>query len=85
MQADVAPINSFATRATTPGAKVVTGDFNKDGRTDIALTGPSAWGSLPVAFSNGDGSFTVTNAPINSFATWAATPSVVVVGKRAAQ
>lgn len=26
------------------------GDFNGVGRTDIALTGPNGWGSVPVAF-----------------------------------
>ncbi|MDP9360628.1 MAG: VCBS repeat-containing protein [Acidobacteriota bacterium] len=66
-------IANFASWATTAGAKPLAGDFNGDGRTDIALTGPSGWATLPVAFSNGNGSFNVTNQPIAGFATWAAT------------
>ena len=47
------------------GAKPVAGDFNKDGLADIALVGGVGWGSVPVAFSYGDGSFRVTNAPVD--------------------
>lgn len=68
-----APIANFAAWAATSNAKPLLGDFNGDGRTDIALTGPNAWGSLPVAFSNGNGTFNVTNAAIVNFAAWAAT------------
>jgi Zn-dependent metalloprotease len=53
------------------GAKALTGDFNGDDRTDIALTGPSSWDTLPVAFSKGDGRFDVKNERIDNFATWA--------------
>ena len=67
------PISNFAVWATTTNAKPLGGDFNGDGRTDVALTGPSGWGTLPVAFSNGDGNFTVTNQSIANFASWAAT------------
>ena len=74
-----ATINNFATWAATPGVRVVTGDFNGDGRTDLAAFGGAGWGSVPVALSNGNGSFAVVNAPINNFATWAATPGVQVV------
>jgi hypothetical protein len=57
--------SSFPAYATQ-GALAVAGDFNHDGYGDIALAGgvvPSTdapWGSIPVAFSNGDGSFRVT-------------------------
>ncbi|HKG78398.1 MAG TPA: VCBS repeat-containing protein [Pyrinomonadaceae bacterium] len=67
------PIVNFAVWAATTNAKPLVGDFNGDGRTDVALTGPTGWGSLPVAFSNGDGTFNVTNQPIVNFAVWAAT------------
>ena len=71
--------SDFATWAATPSVHVLTGDFNGDNRTDVALTGVSGWASLPVAFSNGNGSFGVTNSGVGSFATWAATPGVKVV------
>jgi hypothetical protein len=58
------PSPSFAIWANDPEAKTVWADFNGDGRTDIALLGGYDWWTLPVAFSSGDGDFTVTNAPI---------------------
>jgi hypothetical protein len=54
-------VPDFPYFATLAGAKPVSGDFNGDGVSDIALTGGAGWGSLPVAFSNGNGSFNVTN------------------------
>ena len=44
-----------------------TGDFDGDTLDDIALTGPVGWGTIPVALSNGDGSFTVTNVAVTDF------------------
>src|SRR5262245_57250430 len=38
--------------------------------TDIALTGRPGWSPVPVAFSRGDGSFTVTNRDVSTFAAW---------------
>src|SRR5256714_1279887 len=70
------PVGSFAAWAATPNVKVVVGDFNGDGRTDLALTGGSGWTTLPVAFSNGDGTFNITNLPIANLAGWATTPKV---------
>jgi subtilisin family serine protease len=72
-------IPNFGTWATTPGAKILTGDFNGDGRTDIALAGGNGWTTVPIAFSNGNGSFTVTNAPNAYLPTWANTPNVKIV------
>jgi hypothetical protein len=69
-------VAEFAGWSATPGVQVLTGDFNGDGRTDIALTGVAAWASIPVAFSNGDGTFNVTNAPAADFASWAAETGV---------
>jgi FG-GAP-like repeat len=68
------PVTNFAAWAATPGVTALTGDFNGDGRTDIALVGGAGWATIPVATSNGDGSFTVTNLPVSNFAGWAATP-----------
>ena len=55
-------ITNFGLWASTD-AKTVTGDFNRDGRTDIALVGGPGWTTIPVAFSNGNGTFNVTNQP----------------------
>jgi hypothetical protein len=75
------PITNFAGWAATANAQAIVGDFNGDGLADVALTGPSGWSTLPVAFSNGDGTFNVTNLPITNFAGWATTPNVhVLVG-----
>jgi FG-GAP-like repeat len=53
----------FAAVAFQAGAnKVVVGDFDGDGVDDLAATGGPGWGTLPVAFSNGDGTFRTTNA-----------------------
>jgi hypothetical protein len=59
---------------------VVTGDFNGDGRTDIAAVGANGWQRLPVALSNGDGSFQVVNEPSGTFQTWASQTKAVVTG-----
>jgi len=62
---------------TTQG-RTVMGDFNGDGLADLAVTGGSGWGSLPVAFSTGSGgSFNITNIGIDSFAGWASTSGVL--------
>lgn len=67
------PVDSFGYLATR-NATVLAGDFDSDGRTDIALTGGTDWESIPVAFSNGTGSFTFTNEPIEHFGPLAAHP-----------
>ncbi len=72
-------IDTFATLATSPGVQIVSGDFNGDGRTDLAAIGAANWASVPVAFSNGNGSFTVTNSVIDTFATLATSPGVKVL------
>jgi V8-like Glu-specific endopeptidase len=71
--------SAFAGLATTAGAKVVPGDFNGDGRTDLALTGVSAWTTLPVAFSTGSGAFNVTNLANSTFPALAATAGAKLV------
>jgi Zn-dependent metalloprotease len=57
--------------------RVVEKDFNRDGRSDVALTGVVGWNTLPVAFSNGNGTFSVTNTYVGDFASWA-TGAVVI-------
>src|SRR5687768_10202932 len=44
-------VGDFAIWATTPNVKPIVGDFNADGKADVALTGAAGWGSVPVAFS----------------------------------
>ncbi|MFD9300301.1 FG-GAP repeat domain-containing protein, partial [Streptomyces goshikiensis] len=72
---------SWGNWAASPNVKVVTGDFNADGKTDLALTGPSGWDCLPVATSKGDGTFTTTcGAPKGgSWGFWASSPGVTVI------
>ncbi len=67
--------------AATPGAKVITGDFNRDGKTDIALTGASGWDGIAVAFSRGNGFFDATVLPVSDwrFPAMAATPGAKVI------
>ncbi len=69
----------FAGWASQANVEVLTGDFNGDGFTDVALTGQSGWKTLPVAFSNGNGTFRVTNQNIVSFAGWASQANVEVL------
>ncbi len=73
------PIANFAGWTASPGAKVVTGDFNRDNRTDIAVTGVAGWATLPLARSNGNGTFTVTNGAVGAFAAWAASPGAKIL------
>jgi hypothetical protein len=74
-----APAASFAGWASSPGVKVLTGDFNKDGFTDLALTGVAGWNTIPVAFSAGGGNFSVTNGFVGAFGSWASTPGARAV------
>jgi hypothetical protein len=52
----------------------VPGDYNRDGKTDIALTAFGGWTTVPVALSGGSGSFGVTRGgwPAGDFAFFAA-------------
>ena len=72
---------NFTTYSTWSGVHAVSGDFDGDGIADIALTGGSGWWTVPVAFSNGDGTFRVTNSGISSgdggfptYSSWGAQP-----------
>jgi hypothetical protein len=74
----------FPLYATYSNAIPVFGDFDGDGNFDIALTGGTNWQSIPIAFSNGDGTFRGTNGHVVSgymqFTSTAATSGVKPVG-----
>ena len=70
------PVGIFAACSSDPSVSRLVGDFNGDGRADIALTGVPGWNTIPVAFSNGDGIYRVTNLFIGTFASWSADPRV---------
>ena len=67
----------FGSLAKLPGVKRLSGDFNKDGRTDFVLVGGAGWNTIPAAMSYGDGTFLVTNAFVGAdFNNWARTANV---------
>ena len=72
------PSTGFATLATSANVTVIPADFDGDGRTDLALTGGSLYTTMPMAFSNGDGTFAVSNNSLASFPVWASSPDVQV-------
>lgn len=65
--------------ARQPGVKTVSGDFNGDGKAEFALLGGSKWNRLPVALSNGNGTFTVKSEAVTSFNSWAGASGVKVL------
>lgn len=73
------PLANFTAWASLPNVKAVVGDFDNDGRDDVALTGNSFFTTIPIAFSNGDGTFTLTNLPLATFEGWSATSGVIPV------
>jgi hypothetical protein len=73
------PLSQFMSRSATAGVKPITGDFNGDGRDDIALVGVGSWTTIPMAFAIGNGQFTTTNRAIANFPAWSATAGVQVV------
>ncbi len=70
--------STFGSWASTPGVKVLVGDFNKDGFSDIALTGVSGWTVIPVAFGWGGGTWFETLGNAGNFSSWAAMPGAQV-------
>ena len=78
--AAVEGIDSYAQWATSPEVAMVEGDYNGDGYSDIALVRQtSGWGTVPIAFSNGDGNFTITNQECG-LARFAVNPTTVHTG-----
>lgn len=67
---------SFPTLADRDGAKLLTGDFNKDGYPDLALVGGVNMGSIPTAMSTGSGNFQFMDFVVPNFGSWASTDGV---------
>jgi serralysin len=60
-----------------PGVIAVPGDYNHDGMSDIAFYNPgSGWATVPILFSNGDGTWNATN---RSAPTYVHSPGVIAV------
>jgi hypothetical protein len=74
-----ASVGSFSAWASSAGVKQIAADFNNDGFTDVALVGGAGWNTIPIAFSNGDGTFRITNADVGAFAIWAGTAGAKLV------
>jgi len=71
---------AFGAWAQVTGVKVAQGDFNFDGLSDVALLGAPNWRDIAVAFSNGDGSYRITDLDVpGNFGLWAGEPNVQVV------
>ena len=69
----------FASLAANPDVEAVPGDFDGDGKADIALINQEAgWTSVPIALSGATG-FTLENLSSPSFAAFAASPDVQVL------
>jgi len=73
------PLANFTAWANLPNVKAVVGDFDGDGRDDVALTGSSFFTTIPIAFSNGNGTFTLSNKPLATFEGLSTIPGVVPV------
>ncbi|MEM9917942.1 MAG: S8 family serine peptidase [Bacteroidota bacterium] len=71
-------INFIQNWASQPGVRIITGDFNGNGLTDIALVRQTpGWSTIPIAFAQGDGSWKITNGGVTDFIqNWANQPGV---------
>jgi len=57
--------------SSTPGAELLKGDFNGDGRTDFALVRmEEGWSTIPVALADGEGGWTIKNQSGGGFSSW---------------
>jgi FG-GAP-like repeat len=64
--------------AQAPGAMPVSGDFNGDGRSDIALVGGAGWTDIKIAYAI-VGGFNFTSVTVNAFPIWAQTSGAKAV------
>ena len=71
---------SDASWANQPGVIAIPGNYSADGRTGIAFIRPGCdWSTVPVLFSNGEGSWRATNFALPSDASWANQPGAIAV------
>ena len=82
-----APTPNFPIWAIDSRVRKLVGDFNGDGRADLALiggwtNGSTPWHTIPLAFSNGEvgGTFRVTNEDVGAFGGWATAAAAKLVG-----
>ena len=54
-------------------------DYDGDGKSDMAFIRRGWWSTVPVLFSNGDGSWRATNFALPSDASWANQPGVIAI------
>jgi hypothetical protein len=69
----------LAAWASHPGTRVLSGNFDRNGYTDLVLLGGRGWSSVPVAFGYGDGSFRYTNRYNPTLANWASRSDVTLL------
>ena len=72
-------VADFPAFSRVNGARAIKGNFDGDDFDDIALIGAPGWTTIPIAFSNGSGGFSVTNRTVADFPAWAAEPGVKIV------
>jgi hypothetical protein len=74
---------SFGSLASSSGARIVAGDFDGNGRDDMALVGGSSngtpWTTIPVASSSADGTLSFTNASQPDFTSQAVIAGVTPI------
>ncbi len=69
----------LAQRATATGARVVPGDYNGDGRIDLAILGAAGTSAVTFGMARGDGSFEAFVKVAPDVASWAATTRAQIV------
>ena len=73
-----ASVGDFTAWAAEIGVVPLTGDFDKDGRDDIALLRKSSeWNTMPVAFARGEGIWSITNLSAPDFPAMASQSEVM--------
>lgn len=73
------PISDFDDWSEDLNAKLACDDFNGDGKDDLIVMGGAGWYTVPVAFSNGNGTFNVTNLSNSPLASWSNQSGVQLV------